>query len=1100
MTLLGALEIGTIVFTNKLPPGPFIGKALYGMSVFAIFTAWGTIFGFIAGLICVSVAGLTDLMTEKRIKKPKWATLIYTGFMTLPIAYLCANIFEGRRASQIPMKSLFTIGLGAVLLLMSYGVVYIIINFKNRLTERRLKDPQVLLGLGFMAMASAAMHVADKKVLPGLYDFFHILLSFASMTAAFLFVYGVYLELKKRGIRFWSVLVKPANVGLIALVSVFLGGMGLMHIGRNNRNRTSAFKKTVMTAKLLRGAQSIRILPEPKELRASVADDIPPPQAPGIRLPNKNIVLLSIDALRADRIGVYGSTRGVTPNIDRIFGKGTRFVRAYTPIPQTSYAITSLLTGGYLVSPERVRKLGRRTTMPEVLHRFNYKSAAFYPPAVFFLDRKFFLDYEKTRLGFGHYVVQYHKTNVDDDAGRRVDAALDVLREWKVISERDNNDDVNDNNKDSNEDINDNNKDNDDDVNDNDKDNDDNVNDNNNDDNSNSNNNIEESVTDSPANDTNDPNDTSESSERSSKFFLWLHFFDPHHPYDRREGYGPKGTSDIARYESEIAYVDAQVGRLHAALKKHNEDTIFVLTADHGEAFGEHGTSTHGTSLYDEQIRVPFLIAGGGVPDKVINAPVDTASIAPTLLSLVDLPLPATMEGNDLTPFMAEAPESGIPPAFSRLAIPDKNLEMASMDKHKLIRDIKHNTLELFDISKDPQERNPLDIDNSRAARKTASKLLGHIKAWNKRLQGKLTTTKEAETDYNRLILSADPEVRRNATKALLSRPLKEELSDTLTKLMNEDPDFEVRHRAAILAARLGIKEAMDPVEKLLERPDVPIEMLHAGAMALANANRKTAVQPLIEVFQHTSEAQPQRKIIKTLGLLKDPAALELLLKTMHTPGIALQSVRAIGDIAHPKGVKPLLERLEIPGTQAILRAEILRTLGKIGTPAALQRVRIAIEQDQNQDPLVTAAALSVMSLRENFDLTPPGWKKLNRRQLSQQWPADCKLGEACTPTQKKTLKAVSPKLPRTGDDLHLQIWIVSRGKTSSEIEITPTVPIQGMEYERKQFYDGAVVLLTVPVKQKDTTTDVSLRFAKWPEEMNLQCIMLRTKSNKQEQ
>lgn len=1081
MSLLGALEIGTITFTNKLPPGPFVQKVLYGLSVFAIFAAWGTISGFIAGLIGVSVAGLTDLMTDKRINKPKWATRIYTGFVTLPIAYFCANIFEGRRASQIPMKNLVTIAMGTVLILIGYGVVYVIIHFKNRLAERRLKDPQLILGLGFMAMASVAMHVADRKILPGLYDFFHILLSFASMTAAFLFVYGVYLELKKRGIRFWSVLVKPANVGLIALVSVFLGGMGLIHIGKNNRNRTSAFKKTVVTAKLLRGAQRIRILPEPKELNASVADDIPPPQAPGFRLPAKNIVLLSIDALRADRVGVYGSKRSITPNIDRIFGKGTRFVRAYTPIPQTSYAITSLLTGGYLVSPKRVRSLGRRTTMPEVLHRFNYKSAAFYPPAVFFLDRKFFLDYEKTRLGFGHYVVQYHKTNVDDDAGPRVDAALDVLREWKVIGKQDSNYD-NNGKKDDNKDGNKNN-------------NDDHGADGSPGDNRAGDNRAADSP---PADDLAVDSSGNGTKEGNSRFFLWLHFFDPHHPYDRREGYGPNATSDIARYESEIAYVDAQIGRLHAALEKHSEDTIFVLTADHGEAFGEHGTSTHGTSLYDEQIRVPFLIAGGGVPDKVINAPVDITSIAPTLLSLVDLPLPATMEGNDLTPFMAEAPESGIPPAFSRLAIPDKDLEMAALGKHKLIRDIKHNTLELFDISKDPQERNPLDIDNSRAARKTASKLLGYIKAWNKRLQGKLTTTKETETDYSRLLLSADPEVRRKTAEALLSRPPDKELSDTLIKLMNEDPDFEVRHKAAILAARLGIKEAMDPVERLLERPDVPIDMLHAGAMALANADRKTAVQPLIAVFKHTSEAQPQREIIKTLGLLKDPEALELLLKTMHTPGIALQSVRAIGDIAHPKGVKPLLERLEIPGTQAILRAEILRTLGKIGTPAALQRVRIAIKQDP--DPLVTAAALSVMTLRDNFDFTPSGLKKLSRRQLSQQWPADCKLGEGCKPPKDTTLSVVSPKIPRTEEEIHLQIWIISQGKTSNEIEITPTWTIQGMEYERKQFYDGAVVLLRAPVKQKDTTIGVTLRFTKWPQEMNLQCIMLRAGLNKQEQ
>ncbi len=1065
MFLLGLFELGTIAATNMIGPGSAGWKLLYSASILGIFAGWGAIFGFIAGGLSIAVSSLVNLMTEKRVEKPKWAARIYTGLTTFPVAYFCANVFEGRRASEIPMKEFLIPALAAALLAVSYGAIRIIIGFKHRLIEGRLKKAQIYGGLAIMAGISISMHVADRKILPGLYGFFHLLLAMGSMISALLFVYGSYLELTRRSIRFWGGVAKPINTVIAAFTVLFLGGLGLLHIGRHNRSRAAGFNNTVITTKLLQGAKKIRALPEPDKIKAQAVEDIPPPLAPGIRLPGRNIVFITVDALRSDRVGLYGSRKSITPNIDRIFAGGTRFERAYTPIPQTSYAIASLMTGSYLLSPQRVRREGRRVTIPEVMHRFTYKTAAFYPPAIFFLDHKFFLDYERTRLGFGHYVVQYHKTDVEDDAAERVDAALAVLQEWNIIEDK--------------------------------------------------------------SDTTGGENKKNNTKEEKPKFFLWLHFFDPHHPYVRREGFGPPGNSDVDRYESEIAYVDAQVGRLYDALKENTENTIFVLTADHGEAFGEHGTSTHGTSLYDEQIRVPFLIAGGGVPERVISAPVDLTALAPTMLSLVDLPLPATMEGTDLTPFMGDAPETGMPPAFARLAIPGKNLEMAAAGPYKLIRDTVRSTTELYNLLEDPQERNPLDIDNSREAAKTASRLLGHIEAKKRRMlrHPAAAKTERTKKDLGRKLASDDPEERRIATRTLLSEEPDAKYETKFIRLMNEDPDVEVRHRAAILAARLGVESAYDHVEKLLERSDLPLEMINSGAFALARAGRNTAVEHLLFLFNHASGIQQQREILELLGSLKCSGSMELLLQAIHIPGAALEGVRAIGRIADPRGIKPLLKILDSPSTQAILRAEIIKTLGKIGTAAAIDRIKLQIKIDT--DPLVTAACLAALVSNDAVGSYLPGWRIMSRKHFALIWPSECKTGTPCKPPNGSLLELPMPaKAP--GDDV-IEIWIVSHGETSTPASIS----FENSDYERSEaasvipaeeslddadeessissphnrnsdpdendgevyvdddhtkmdFLSGSILLL------KGTAKKPILKFSEWPDGLDLQFILIR--------
>src|SRR5262249_48338483 len=103
-------------------------------------------------------------------------------------------------------------------------------------------------------------------------------------------------------------------------------------------------------------------------------------------------------------------------------------------------------------------------------------------------------------------------------------------------------------------------------------------------------------------------------------FLLWLHFYDPHHPYRAPEDPTRFGASDPDRYDAEIAYADAQIGRVLAALDPRT--TIVALAADHGEEFGEHGTRFHSRSLFNQAVRIPLLVRYPGAAARVVEPPV----------------------------------------------------------------------------------------------------------------------------------------------------------------------------------------------------------------------------------------------------------------------------------------------------------------------------------------------------------------------------------------------------------------------------------------------------------------------------------------------
>jgi choline-sulfatase len=150
------------------------------------------------------------------------------------------------------------------------------------------------------------------------------------------------------------------------------------------------------------------------------------------------------------------------------------------------------------------------------------------------------------------------------------------------------------------------------------------------------------------------------SAPRTRPFFLWVHYYDPHAPYEAA------GETDAIRYAGEVAAVDRQVGRLLAALPQGARAPVVAVVGDHGESLGEHGERGHGLFLYGSVLHVPLILAGPGVPAaRVIDEPVASRRLASTLLHL--LGTRAKLPGPQLPGFGADA---GPQPVYSETWLP----------------------------------------------------------------------------------------------------------------------------------------------------------------------------------------------------------------------------------------------------------------------------------------------------------------------------------------------------------------------------------------------------------------------------------------------
>lgn len=197
-------------------------------------------------------------------------------------------------------------------------------------------------------------------------------------------------------------------------------------------------------------------------------------------------------------------------------------------------------------------------------------------------------------------------------------------------------------------------------------------------------------------------------------FFLWLDFYDPHYDYDPPEPFKTRHAADP--YAGEVAYVDAQIGRVIGTLRDRGlmPATLIVLASSHGEGLGDRGETGHGSCLFENTIRVPLLVVPGDPADagkgRTIGAVVGLVDLAPTILDLLGVAPPPALDGESLRPLLEGAAPDRARPAFVEAVEPYEaygwSTLFAVIDADRKV--VVGQRLEAFDLAADPGEAAPL--------------------------------------------------------------------------------------------------------------------------------------------------------------------------------------------------------------------------------------------------------------------------------------------------------------------------------------------------------------------------------------------------------
>jgi arylsulfatase A-like enzyme len=781
--------------------------------------------------------------------------------------YVAFALFAGPRAAHFPAHQVISVGLGVL----GTAVAFCLVRAYRRVLASGAPAPR----LAFVLLAVAlAAHAVNRLVLPRLYGWFHASLALATFVLMFA---GAVLVL--------PVAAEPRRCRRAAawLTAVAAGSVAFSLVALRNSQvlRFAAYERTAMTRLALRAAPWSPHGRAAAGAQSNATLEQLPPLPDGPRRPDADVLLITIDALRADHVGAYGYKRATTPNIDRLTTQSTRFARAYSQAPHTSFSVASMLTGKYFPTLARLAPGERHEPIAEVLRTYGWHTAAFYPPAVFFVDSAKLKTYAETNFSFEYVKFEYI------DAQRRVDQ---VLAYYDIV--------------------------------------------------------------------------------KPKKSFVWVHFFEPHEPYESHANF-PFGAGDVDRYDSEIAYTDAAVGRLLTEVRRQRPGTIIVVAADHGEEFDEHGGRYHGSTLYEEQLHVPLIISVPGVSPHVVAEQVELIDVTPTVLNLLDIPVPARMRGTDLGPWLARppAPDSRLPPAFAEV----EDRRMVVWRNEKLLCDLHWGFCAYYDLATDPGEKH--NLAEERPDRAAAMRALlddwldGHVRL--EPLLAKGASNPEggpvpkaiergrlgdllAASDLSALMISEAPLAqRREAAQLLVGLAPRRETGAALVRTAT-DPDPELGAWASVGAVRLGDVSARARVKAIVTSDAAAFMLRVRGALALATAGDTTGVPVLSTALDQCDDVLLCRLIILSLGKLRDPRAVPSLLKHLPEVQNRREMVDALGDIGDPAARGALVERLR--GDEYVpVRVQAAAALAKIGDPVAIPELEHAARHDT--EPTVVAAA-----------------------------------------------------------------------------------------------------------------------------------------------
>jgi arylsulfatase A-like enzyme len=195
----------------------------------------------------------------------------------------------------------------------------------------------------------------------------------------------------------------------------------------------------------------------------------------------------------------------------------------------------------------------------------------------------------------------------------------------------------------------------------------------------------------------------------AEKFFLWMHFYDPHLNYERHVEAPNFGSSQADLYDGEIWFTDQQFGRVLDELRTLGlwDKTAIIVVGDHGESLGEHGIVAHGYHLYTPHTKVPFIVRVPGLPAQRLSTPVGHVDLAPTMVNLARGPHEPSFLGRSLVDLLAGKPGEPAPgPVFQEVSYEGnvKRRALVTASHHLIWNWTPDNTTECYDIAHDPGE------------------------------------------------------------------------------------------------------------------------------------------------------------------------------------------------------------------------------------------------------------------------------------------------------------------------------------------------------------------------------------------------------------
>jgi len=433
--------------------------------------------------------------------------------------------------------------------------------------------------------------------------------------------------------------------------------------------RSSAAKRGPIGATMLASVVAIAIGALAGVVLSAVAGGppsvaaVPPSTAKG-----PNVILIIADTLRADHVGAYGAADVKTPAIDSLAADGVVFEKAYAQSSWTRPSIATILTGLYPGSHAVMHKTDllptEVVTVAEAMKKGGYRTSGFVTNINVAPSFNF-------QQGFDEYqylAPDFFFGATDSGSKLALYSLMRLIRERFLSKQKF----------------------------------------------------VSHYYQDAQAvNATSLPWLTA---NRDQRFFVLIHFMDPHDPYFEIPYNGravarvdtpdpaPERAEELRKlYASNIEYMDGFLARLFAELKEQGlyDDTVIAFTADHGEEFHEHGGWWHGTTLYDEQIHVPLIVkpAGQGTGGRREAALARLTDVTPTLLAAAGVPLPTGVQGRDLfgssvppTATYAEEDHEGNVLAAIRTA--DWKLVLANEGNPRGLA-----TVELYDLRADPGEK-----------------------------------------------------------------------------------------------------------------------------------------------------------------------------------------------------------------------------------------------------------------------------------------------------------------------------------------------------------------------------------------------------------